>query len=198
MVGYQFVQVKYNLQLFEFDLVVCVIGLIIFDVFGCNSIFFFVVLLCCIFLLLFNCYQLGQMFGFYVDNVVCYDYSVVGQLQLVCIDLLVILFLSDLDEYEGGELVIEDIYGNQWVKLLVGYMVFYFGISLYQVILVIVGVWLVFFFWIQSMLCDDGQCCLMWDLDVFICCFIYDYFEYFVLVNFIGVYYNLFWQWVDV
>lgn len=69
--------------------------------------FFFVVLLWMIFVLLFNCYGSGEIYGFYVDGVVCQN----GEVGWMCIDLLVMLFFCDLESYEGGELVIEDIYG---------------------------------------------------------------------------------------
>lgn len=70
-------------------------------------LFMFVVLLFKVFLLLFNCYIGGGLFDFYIDNVVC---DVYGGCEWVCIDLFLIFFFSDLEDYDGGELVIQDIY----------------------------------------------------------------------------------------
>lgn len=86
----------------------------------------------------------GYYFGLYVDNVIWGDW-LIG--LWIWIDLLVMLFFVEFDEYDGGEFVIEDIYGLYEVKLLVGDCVFYFLISFYFVMLVMWGVWVVFFFW---------------------------------------------------
>lgn len=93
------------------------------------------------------------MYGVYVDSVVM---QVLGISILVCSDFLVMFFLVELDEYEGGELQIEGLFGIQVVKFEVGDMVFYLLSSLYQVMFVIEGVCIVFFFWIQSMVQNDS------------------------------------------
>ncbi len=196
--GYQSAQAKHNLQLPESDPAARAVGSAILDALGRNSTFFSAALPRRIFPPLFNCYQPGQTFGFHVDNAVRYDYTAPGQPQPVRTDLSATLFLSDPDEYEGGELVIEDTYGNQRVKLPAGHMVLYPGTSLHQVTPVTAGTRLASFFWIQSMLRDDGQRRLMWDLDVSIRRLTHDHPEHPALVNLTGVYHNLLRQWADV
>lgn len=162
MVGEQGVCVKCNWQLLELLLLGFQLGEIIFDVLCCNLIFFVVVLFKKIMLLLFNSYEGGEYYGLYVDGLVCMLFNVVGS---ICIDVLIMVFLFDLDEYDGGELVVVDIYGIYEVKLLVGDMIVYFFISLYWVELVMCGVCVCFFFWIQSMICDDWKCSMFFELD---------------------------------
>jgi PKHD-type hydroxylase len=79
---------------------------------------------------LFNRYAGGQSFGFHVDNAVRYDRSR-GGVDPVRTDLSATLFLSAPDDYDGGELVIEDTYGTQQVKLPAGHLVLYPGTSLH-------------------------------------------------------------------
>ncbi|WP_305804398.1 Fe2+-dependent dioxygenase [Stenotrophomonas sp. YIM B06876] len=196
--GYQSAQAKHNLQLPESDPAARAIGARILEALGRNSTFFSAALPRHIFPPLFNCYQQGQAFGFHVDNAVRYDYTAPGQPQPVRTDLSATLFLSDPDEYDGGELVIEDTYGNQRVKLPAGHMVLYPGTSLHQVTPVTRGARLASFFWIQSMLRDDGQRRLLWDLDVSIRRLTHDVPDHPALVQLTGVYHNLLRQWADV
>lgn len=127
IVGYLGVQVKYNQQLFEVLLLCCELGEIIFVVLVWYLLFFSVVLLLKYLLLCFNCYSGGGIYGFYVDGVVM---NLVNGEQL-CLDIFCILFLFVFEEYEGGELIISDIYGEYEVKLLVGDLIVYLFSSLY-------------------------------------------------------------------
>ncbi len=196
--GYQSARSKRNLQLPDSDPVARELGSTILDALGRNSTFFAAALPRRVFPPLFNCYRDGQDFGFHVDNAVRYDHITSSQAQPVRTDLSATLFLCDPDEYDGGELVIEDTYGNQRVKLPAGHMVLYPGTSLHQVTPVTRGERLASFFWIQSMLRDDGQRRLLWDLDVSIRRLTHDVPDNPALVQLTGVYHNLLRQWADV
>lgn len=111
---------------------------------------------------LFNCYQGGQSFGLHVDNAMRMDRQRGEYLRT---DLSATLFLSDPDSYDGGELVVEDTYGAHSVKLPAGDLILYPASSLHQVTSVTRGARLGAFFWIQSMVRDEGQRSLLFDLD---------------------------------
>ena len=113
-------------------------------------------------------------------------------------DLSATLFLSDPHEYDGGELVIEDTYGVQQVKLPAGHMVLYPGTSLHRVNPVTRGARLASFFWIQSMLREDSQRRLMFELDVSIRRLTRDLPGHPSLVQLTGIYHNLLRRWADV
>ena len=104
----------------------------------------------------FNRYAGGQSFGFHVDNAVRYDRSSGARPEPIRTDLSITLFLSDPASYDGGELVIEDTYGTKQVKLAAGDAVLYPGTSLHRVMPVTRGERVASFFWLQSMLRDDG------------------------------------------
>jgi PKHD-type hydroxylase len=114
---------------------------------------------------LFNRYtaQGGHAFGNHVDNAIRYLPDGAGRLRT---DLSATLFLASPDEYEGGELVVEDSYGAHEVKLPAGDMILYPATSLHRVEPVTRGARLAAFFWIESMVRDDGQRTLLLDLDV--------------------------------
>lgn len=111
---------------------------------------------------LFNRYQGGQSFGTHVDNAVR-QVPLTG--ERVRTDLSATLFLSAPDEYDGGELLIDDTYGAHRVKLPAGHMVLYPASSLHRVTPVTRGARIASFFWIQSMVRDDAQRTLLFDLD---------------------------------
>ena len=112
---------------------------------------------------LFNRYEPGMAFGAHVDNAIR---QIAGTPLRVRTDLSATLFLSALEEYDGGELVVEDTYGAHAVKLPAGDMVLYPATSLHSVNPVTRGTRLASFFWIQSMVRDDGERTLLFDLDV--------------------------------
>ena len=113
---------------------------------------------------LFNRYAAsgGHHFGLHVDNAVRGD-RLTG--QRIRTDLSVTLFLSEPDEYDGGELVIEDSYGSHQVKLEAGDMILYPATSLHRVEPVTRGTRFASFFWIESMVRDDGQRTLLLNMD---------------------------------
>ena len=195
--GHQSAKAKDNLQLPEDSEVARELGALVRDAAQANSTFFSAALPRRIYPPLFNCYRDGQSFGFHVDNAVRYDRSAGGS-HPVRTDLSATLFLSDPHEYDGGELVIEDTYGVQQVKLPAGHMVLYPGTSLHRVNPVTRGARLASFFWIQSMLREDSQRRLMFELDVSIRRLTRDLPEHPSLVQLTGIYHNLLRRWADV
>jgi PKHD-type hydroxylase len=111
---------------------------------------------------LFNRYGVGQHFGVHVDNAVRGDRLTGMRIRT---DLSVTLFLSEPDEYDGGELVIEDYYGAQQVKLPAGHLVLYPATSLHTVTPITRGVRVASFFWLQSMIRDAQARSMIFDLD---------------------------------
>lgn len=110
----------------------------------------------------FNCYQDSGHYGLHIDNAVM---PMPGCNEMMRSDLSATLFLSEPEEYEGGELVIESQYGAQTVKLAAGDMILYPSNSLHQVLPVTHGARLASFFWIQSMIRDIEQRAMLFDLD---------------------------------
>lgn len=111
---------------------------------------------------LFNRYDVGMKFGAHVDNAIRF---IAGPNIRVRTDLSATLFLTGPDEYDGGELVIEDTYGTQSVKFAAGDMVLYPATSLHRVEEITRGSRWASFFWIQSMVKDDGGRALLYQLD---------------------------------
>lgn len=111
---------------------------------------------------LFNRYDVGMKFGAHVDNAIRF---IAGPNIRVRTDLSATLFLTDPADYDGGELVIEDTYGTQSVKFAVGDMVLYPATSLHRVNEITRGSRWASFFWIQSMVKDDGGRALLYNLD---------------------------------
>jgi len=111
---------------------------------------------------LFNRYGAGQHFGVHVDNAVRGDHLTGVRIRT---DLSVTLFLSEPEEYDGGELIVEDYYGSHRVKLPAGHLVLYPASSLHAVTPVTRGVRVASFFWLQSMIRDGHARSLLFDLD---------------------------------
>ena len=112
---------------------------------------------------LFNRYDPGMTFGAHVDNAIR---IVPGHGGRIRTDVSCTLFLSDPESYDGGELIVEDTYGEQRVKLPAGDAVIYPATSLHRVAPITRGSRLASFFWVQSMVRDDGQRSLLFDLDM--------------------------------
>ncbi|MCS5791923.1 Fe2+-dependent dioxygenase [Klebsiella pneumoniae subsp. pneumoniae] len=110
---------------------------------------------------MFNRYGPGETYGFHVDGAVRQN----GEAGWMRTDLSATLFLCDPESYEGGELVIEDTYGQHRVKLPAGHLVLYPASSLHCVTPVTRGVRQASFLWIQSMVRDDKQRAMLYDLD---------------------------------
>ncbi len=112
---------------------------------------------------LFNRYGVGMGFGLHVDNAIR---ELPGRAERIRTDVSATLFLSDPEEYVGGELIIEDLYGAHSVKLPAGDMVVYPASSLHRVTPIERGVRLASFFWIQSMIRDADKRRLLLELDL--------------------------------
>lgn len=110
----------------------------------------------------FNRYCEAQTYGAHIDGSLM---QIPGTKQTLRTDLSATLFLSDPDEYDGGELSIETQYGTQTVKLPAGDMVLYPSTSLHQVSPVTRGVRMASFFWLQSMVKDAQQRQILFELD---------------------------------
>jgi len=145
---------------------------------------------------LFNRYGVGQHFGIHVDNAVRGDHFTGTRIRT---DLSVTLFLSDPEEYDGGELIVEDYYGSHRVKLPSGHLVLYPASSLHTVTAVTRGVRVASFFWLQSMVRDGHARSLIFDLDTAIQGLVRrvgrDDPE---LVKLTGIYHNLIRCWAEV
>ncbi|MEG3790204.1 Fe2+-dependent dioxygenase [Lysobacter sp. CCNWLW3] len=194
--GYQSAKAKDNAQLPENDPVARELGAMILDALAKNPTFFSAALPQRVFPPLFNRYEGGQAFGFHVDNAIRYDRSR-GGMDTVRTDLSATLFLSAPEDYDGGELVIEDTYGSHSIKLAAGDLVLYPGTSLHKVTPVTRGARLASFFWIQSLLREDAQRRLMFELDVSIRRLTADVPEHPALVQLTGVYHNLLRRWSE-
>ena len=144
---------------------------------------------------LFNRYQGGQAFGTHVDNAIR---QVTGTPHRIRTDLSATLFFTGPEEYDGGELVVEDTYGTHSVKLQAGHMVLYPATSLHHVRPVTRGARIASFFWIQSMIRDDGERTLLFDLDVAIQRLTSEQGSSLAAVQLTGVYHNLLRRWADV
>ena len=143
---------------------------------------------------LFNRYGVGHGFGSHVDNAIR---PVRGTPHKVRTDLSATLFLSAPDEYDGGELVIEDTYGAHAVKLAAGDLILYPASSLHLVRPITRGERVASFFWIQSMVRDDGQRTLLYDLDRATQQVHRDQPDAPAAVQLTGVYHNLLRRWSD-
>lgn len=111
---------------------------------------------------LFNRYGGGHHFGIHVDNAVRGDNLTGTRIRT---DLSVTLFLAESEEYDGGELVVEDYYGSHQVKLPAGDLVLYPATSLHMVTPVTRGLRVASFFWLQSMIRDSQARTMIFDLD---------------------------------
>lgn len=144
---------------------------------------------------LFNRYVEGKAYGAHVDGAIR---PITGTPHRVRTDLSATLFLSAPESYEGGELQIEDAYGTQSVKLGAGDMVLYPGSSVHRVAKVTRGTRYAAFFWIQSMVREDGQRRILFDLDRAIQSLAAGHADQAELVRLAGVYHNLLRLWADI
>lgn len=194
--GHQSAQAKDNAQLPEGSPVARALGEQLLAALARNSTFFAAALPKRIYPPLFNRYAGGQSFDWHVDNAVRYDRSR-GGVDPVRTDLSATLFLADPDDYDGGDLEIEDTYGTQRIKLPAGHMVLYPGTSLHRVLPVTRGARVASFFWMQSMVRDDARRRMLFELDVSIRQLTAELHGHDALVRLTGVYHNLLRQWAE-
>jgi PKHD-type hydroxylase len=193
--GHQSARTKDNMQLPEGSPAARQLGDVVLAALQQSPLFLSAALPLRVFPPLFNRYRVGQGFGTHVDNAVR---QVAGTPHRVRTDLSATLFLSAPDAYEGGELVVEDTYGVHQVKLPAGHLILYPASSLHHVRAVTRGERLAAFFWVQSMVRDDGARTLLFDLDTAIQGLGRDAPDHPSTVQLTGVYHNLLRRWADV
>ncbi len=160
--GPQAALAKRNEQLAEDDAAGIEAGRIVLDCLGRSPLFVAAALPLKVFPPLFNRYAGGQAFDAHVDNAVRLKRGSDFRLRS---DLSMTVFLTDPAGYDGGELVVEDLFGEQRVKLGAGDAVLYPASSLHRVEPVTRGTRLASFLWVQSMVRDDGERRILFDLD---------------------------------
>lgn len=144
---------------------------------------------------LFNRYEGGEHYGLHIDGSIR---SVPGTHLRLRTDLSCTLFLSEPDDYDGGELVVVDTYGTHEVKLPAGDLILYPSSSLHRVEPVTRGARVCSFFWTQSMVRDDGQRQMLFDLDQTIQKLRVKLGESEEVLSLTGQYHNLLRQWAEV
>jgi PKHD-type hydroxylase len=192
--GYRSAAVKSNLQVPQSDPAAQEASGIIVSALERNATFISATLPHHVFPPLFNRYAPGMAFGDHVDNAVR---QIPGTPHRLRTDISATLFLSEPGEYQGGELVVEDLYGTQSIKLAAGDMVVYPASSLHRVEPVTGGVREAAFFWIQSMVRDDGARTLLYDLDTSIRDLTSGGADAHSLLRLTGCYHNLLRRWAE-
>ncbi len=160
--GHQSALAKQNEQLPEDSAAAKAGGKVILDALGRSPLFFAAALPLKVFPPLFNRYGVGQTFGVHVDSAIRIQRGTDFRVRS---DLSMTVFLEDPAAYDGGELVIEDQFGVQRVKLPAGHAILYPSSSLHKVEPVTRGRRVASFFWLQSMVRDDGARRILFDLD---------------------------------
>jgi PKHD-type hydroxylase len=192
--GYQSARAKDNRQLPEDHPTSRQLGEVILGALQRNPLFISAALPLRVFPPLFNRYEGGQSFGNHVDNAIR---QLAGSGLRIRTDLSATLFLAEPSEYDGGELVVEDTYGVHSVKLPAGHLVLYPSTSLHNVRPVTRGARIASFFWIQSMVRDDGARTLLFDLDSAIQRVAHDAPDSPAPVQLTAVYHNLLRRWAE-
>jgi PKHD-type hydroxylase len=161
--GFQAAMAKNNRQLPQDGAAAREVGAIIARALQANPLFVSAALPRTVLPPLFNRYGVGMGFGDHIDNAIRRDPSTGLPLRT---DLSATLFLTDPDDYDGGELVVEDAFGSHIVKLPAGGLILYPASSLHHVTQVTRGQRTASFFWIQSLVRDDARRALLLDMDV--------------------------------
>ncbi len=192
--GHRAVSVKSNLQLDPALALARELGELILDRLAQCPIFIAAALPLRILPPRFNCYEGGGSYGNHVDNAI---FPLPGSTDRVRTDVSTTLFLSDPDDYDGGELIVQDSFGEKGVKLPAGDMVIYPGSSLHRVTPVTCGRRLAAFFWTQSMVRSDEQRRMLYELDCSIQRLATDQPDHPSIDGFTNVYHNLLRQWAE-
>ncbi len=192
--GHQSAQVKYNEQLPEDSTEAREIGEAIVAALGRSPLFFSAALPRQVYPPLFNRYQGNMNFGNHVDGAVRVHGPTGRRIRA---DISATLFLTAPEDYDGGELLVEDTYGTHSVKLSAGDMVLYPATSLHRVTPVTRGARVSSFFWIESMVRDDAQRSLLFDMDMAIIRLNQQAPDNPALVSLTGCYHNLLRMWAD-
>jgi len=192
--GHQSSKVKNNLQLPEGSPEARELGRMVIEALSRNNLFMSAVLPKQVFPPLFNRYDAGMTFGAHVDNAVR---GIADSGIRIRTDVSSTLFISGPEDYDGGELVVEDTYGTHRVKLPAGDMIVYPATSLHHVTPITRGSRIASFFWTQSMVRDESRRSLLFDMDMAIIKLSRDHPSHESLVELTSVYHNLLRQWAD-
>jgi PKHD-type hydroxylase len=193
-VGSQGAQVKRNRQLLDGSPLALELGQAVNAALMANPLFFSSVLPLRILPPFFNSYAGGEHYGPHVDGAIRFP---AGALPLRT-DVSCTVFLSDPEEYEGGELSIIDAYGTHEVKLPAGDAIIYPATSVHEVLPVTGGERVAAFLWVQSMVRDDWKRAMLYELDANIQALRGKYGDGPELVGVTGHYHNLLRQWAEV
>ena len=193
--GHQSARAKNNLQMPENHPLAQKMGEMILASLERSLLFMSAALPLKVFPPLFNRYEGGQSFGNHVDNAIR---QVTGTAHRIRTDLSATLFLTNPEDYDGGELVIEDTYGVHSIKLPAGHLILYPATSLHNVRPVTKGARISSFFWIQSMVRDDGERTILFDMDMAIQRIAENAPDHPSVLELTGVYHNLLRRWADV
>ncbi len=191
--GHQSAQVKKNLQLPESAPESRELGGMVLEALSRSNLFTSAVLPKQVFPPLFNRYDAGMTFGSHVDNAI----RGAGGGFRIRTDVSSTLFISAPEDYDGGELVVEDTYGQHSVKLPAGDMIVYPATSLHHVTPITRGSRIASFFWTQSMIRDESKRSLLFDMDMAIVKLGRDHAEHPSVVELTSVYHNLLRQWAE-
>ncbi len=193
--GHQSALAKKNEQLPEESDAAKQAGQLVLEALGNSPLFIAAALPLKIFPPLFNRYQGGEAFGTHIDNAIRIHRASGFRVRS---DLSATLFLADPESYEGGELSVEGDFGAGAVKLPAGHMLLYPASSLHRVAPVTSGARVASFFWIQSMVRDDGARAILFDLDQSIQAVAADRGHADgEVIRLTGVYHNLLRRWAD-
>lgn len=191
--GHQGAHVKDNAQLPPGSPAARQVGEIINNALRANKLFMSAALPLHVLPPMFNSYEGGQTFGTHIDGAI----RVLPNGQRIRTDLSCTLFLSAPEDYDGGELTIEDTYGSKTVKLPAGHLILYPSTSLHQVTPVTRGRRVASFFWLQSMVRDNGHRALLYDMDVAIQRLGAENPTHPSVISLTGLYHNLLRQWAE-
>ncbi|MEG0717460.1 MAG: Fe2+-dependent dioxygenase [Comamonas sp.] len=192
--GHLAVKVKSNLQLPIDSPLGAKMGNLILDKLGHNPLYLSAALPLRVLPPRFNRYEGGGTYGNHIDNAL---FVIQGTAIKVRSDVSTTVFFSDPDEYEGGELIVEDTYAHQSVKLAAGDAIVYPGTSLHRVNPVTQGTRYASFFWTQSLVKSDEQRRMLFDLDQSIQQLTMDHPDHPKLSALSGTYHNLLRMWSE-
>ena len=190
---------KRNLQIPENSSTARALGDLVLSRLGKNELFTSASLAMRVFPPLFNRYDGGMDFGTHIDNAIRFVAASVGSGAPIRVrtDMSATVFLTDPADYEGGELVILDTFGEHRVKLPAGDMILYSATSRHHVTPVTRGSRWSSFFWIQSMVRDESARTVLFDLDTAIQALRKKVGDSDEVVSLTGLYHNLLRRWAD-
>lgn len=197
-VGAQGAQVKRNEQLPDLSPLRDALGKVVLSALERNPLYFAAALPLRTLPPRFNRYQGGGEYGFHIDGSVMRTSQPGAPHGHVRSDISCTLFLCEPEDYDGGELVVSDTYGEHEVKLPAGDLVIYPASSLHKVMPVTRGARLASFFWVQSMIRDDAQRRLLFEMDASIESLRRSGADAAAVLQLTGIYHNLLRRWAEV